>query len=114
MKVSVLKILALMLFSATCYAGTSIPAASLTAMVNKGTCSLDKDNWCPTYAEDTDNGGFILNATAETVQYMDLNYANLKVPCRLWKLAGGKENAIAVLKIIDQEGKLLLMMRYCQ
>jgi hypothetical protein len=113
MKKITLGILGSALLASPCYSETSTPAAFLTAQVKEGKCSLDKDNWCPTYAEDIE-GGFRLNATAKTLRYMALNYENLKVPCFLWKTAGGNADAIASLLITDKEGRKLLMSRRCE
>jgi hypothetical protein len=96
------------------YADQSKPAATLTAFVKKGTCSLPKDNWCPTSVEDTKNG-FILHAlTAQPFESISLNYRNLDVPCLIWKTAGGQANAVATLAIANSSGEIFQMSRLCK
>jgi hypothetical protein len=101
------------ILTSPCFAETSDQAAYLTAMVRKGTCSLQDSNWCPTYAEGTKNG-FTMHATSESIKsIMDLNYQNITPFCLIWKLAGGRADALAQLAITDKKGRIIVLSRRC-
>lgn len=100
----------------TAYAGdNSAQAAAMTGWLKNSTtrCSLEESKWCATDVEGTEQG-FLVNATAKSLRYLELNYENFNAACMLWKASGGKSDAIASILIKDQSGRTFFMLRQCE
>ena len=85
----------------------------MNTKIKEGKCSTKNNNWCPVDVADSKTG-FILHSASESVVNLSLNYKELAVPCLLWTTAGGKEDAIAQLLVVDKAGIFLVLSRRCK
>lgn len=96
------------------YAGdNSAKAAAMAGWLHDSPCSLKESKWCATDAKGTEQG-FLVNATAKSLRYLELNYENFTAACMLWKASGGEPDAVASILITDESGREFFMSRRCQ